>query len=127
MLFHIFNTQQERREYGGSDFVELQFCRLPTDTPLKKLVDSDIHWQDDSLYIDDENLFYNEYSEIFSCGIYNNLTSGVVDLYGLNYYSPDLTDTIIEKIKDKKPFDCEMLIDWLNQSKAYNGFYILGL
>ena len=127
MLFHIFDTQQERRVYGGSDFIELQFCRLPADTPIKKLVDSDVYWLDDSLYVDDENLFYDEYSEIFSCGIYNNLSSGVVDLYGLNYYSPDLTDTIIEKIKQKKPLDYEMLLDWLNKSKAFNGFYILGL
>ena len=127
MLFHIFDTQQERRDYGGSDFIELQFCRLPAYTSIKKLVDNDIYWQEDSLYIDDENLFYKEYSEFFSCGIYNNLSSGVVDLYGLNYYSPDLTDIIIEKIKNTKPLDYEVLLDWLNKSKAYNGFYILGL
>ena len=72
MLFHIFNSQQERRDYSGSDFIELQYCGLPADTPIKKLVNSKVHWRDDSLYISDENLFYNEYREIFSCGVYNN-------------------------------------------------------
>lgn len=76
--------------------------------------------------VDKKFNFYNEYSEIFSCGIYNNLSSGVVDLSGLNYYSSDLTDIIIEKIKDEKPLDYEVLLDWLIKSKAYNGFYILG-
>lgn len=127
MLFHIFNSQQERREYGGSCFIELQFCRLPMETPIKELVNNDVHWQDDSLYVDNENQFYKEYSKIFDCGIYNNLSSGTVDLYGLNYYSPHVTDSIIEKLNNSKPLDYETLVEWLNKSKDYNGFYILGI
>ena len=127
MLFHIFNSQQERREYGGSCFIEFQFCRLPMETPIKELVNSDVHWQNDSLYVDDENRFYTEYSKIFDCGIYNNLSSGTVDIYGLNYYSPNVTESIIEKLNDTKPLDYEVLLDWLNKSKEYNGFYILGI
>ena len=55
MLFHIFNSQEERRDYGGSAFVEIQFCKLPSGTATDRLVavDSINNWQDDSLYIDD--------------------------------------------------------------------------
>lgn len=127
MLFHIFNSQRERREYGGSCFIELQFCSLPKGTPIETLVNSDVHWQDDSLYVDDENKFYKEYSSIFDCGVYNNLSSGTVDVYGLNYYSPEKTDIIIDKLGREKPCDYQMLLDWLEKSKEYNGFYILGI
>ena len=127
MLFHIFNSQRERREYGGSCFIELQFCSLPKGTPIETLVNSDVHWQDDSLYVDDENKFYKEYSSIFDCGVYNNLSSGTVDVYGLNYYSTEKTDIIIDKLGREKPCDYQMLLDWLEKSKEYNGFYILGI
>ena len=127
MLFHIFNSQRERREYGGSCFIDLQFCSLPKGTPIETLVNSDVHWQDDSLYVDDENKFYKEYSSIFDCGVYNNLSSGTVDVYGLNYYSPEKTDIIIDKLVREKPCDYQVLLDWLEKSKEYNGFYILGI
>ena len=127
MLFHIFDSQQERWEYGGSDFVELQFCALQKKTPVAEVVDNVTHWKDDSLYIDDENEFYSEYSRIFDCGIYNNLSQGTVDVYGINYYNSDITDSIIKKINQEKPTDYEILLSWLEKSKEYNGFYILGL
>ena len=124
MLFHIFNSQEERRNYGGSAFVE-----LPSGTATDRLVavDSINNWQDDSLYIDDENVFYKEYSSIFDCGIYNNLKCGTVDIYGINYYAPALIDSIIERLRREKPVDYEVLIEWLIKSRRYNGFYILGL
>jgi hypothetical protein len=100
---------------------------LPKGTPVETLVNSDVHWQDDSLYVDDENKFYKEYSSIFDCGVYNNLSSGTVDVYGLNYYSPEKTDIIIDKLGREKPCDYQMLLDWLEKSKEYNGFYILGI
>lgn len=129
MLFHIFNSQKERRDFGGSGFIEIQFCRLPRGTGIKKLtaVESIKNWQNDSLYVSDENAFYREYSNIFDCGIYNNLESGTVDIYGINYYDPVSTDSIIERLIKDKPADYEVLIEWLRRSKAYNGFYILGI
>ena len=129
MLFHIFNSQEERRNYGGSAFVEIQFCKLPSGTATDRLVaaDSINNWQDDSLYIDDENVFYKEYSSFFDCGIYNNLKCGTVDIYGINYYAPALIDSIIERLRREKPVDYEVLIEWLIKSRRYNGFYILGL
>lgn len=127
MLFHIFNSQAERRKCGGSAFIEIQFCRLPKGTSVEKIVDIDVYWHNDSLYISNENEFYRQYSSIFDCGIYNNLSRGTVDIYGINYYSSELTDKIIDKLNQEKPTDYEVLIGWLEKSKSYNGFYILGI
>lgn len=128
-MFHKFDTQEMRREYGGSAFLEMQFCRLPAGTDIKTLVavDSICHWQNDSLYISDENLFYEQYSRIFDCGVYNNLSRGTVDIYGINYYGPELMELILGRIREAKPVDFEMLAGWLEAAKGYNGFYILGI
>ena len=131
MLFHTFNSQEERRKYGGFAFVEVQFCVLPAGTKLKHIVsvDSLQHGRNDSLYIhlDDDDTFYREYGRIFDCGTYGNLQSGAVDLLGVNYYAPESIDPILEKIRREKPLEYETLADWLNAAKAYNGFYILGV
>ena len=29
MLFHTFKSQEERRKFGGSAFIEIQFCNMP--------------------------------------------------------------------------------------------------
>ena len=128
-LFHVFISQKERSDYGGTAFVEFQFCRQPAGTEIEKIVavENITNFLDDSLYIDDENEFYREYKSIFDCGINNNLKCGVVDTYGINYYAPSLIDSIIEKLRKEKPIDYEPLIVWLNCAKSYNGFYILGL
>ena len=129
MLFHTFRSQEERRAYGGSAFMEIQFCKLSERATIKELVtvDNIENWKNDSLYISDENIFYLEYSQIFDCGTYNNLQTGIVDIYGINYYAPSVTAQIVEKLHAQKPMDYEVLLDWLNQYKSYNGFYILGI
>lgn len=85
------------------------------------------YWQNDSLYISDEDTFYQEYSNIFDCGIYNNLRSGAVGIFGVNYYPPSLVDSVIAKLNKEKPLDYITLVEWLTGAKEYNGFYILGL
>ena len=131
MLFKIFNSQEERKKYGGSAFIEIQFCRLPMETNIKDIVAVDriCHWQNDSLYvyIDNINVFYKEYSRIFNCGIYNNLKKGGIDIYGINYYDLPHIDSMIETLFMEKPVDYETLAEWLNRARAYNGFYILGI
>lgn len=131
MLFHAFNSQEERRNFGGSAFIELQFCKMPPETKIKKIVASNSinNWQNDSLfiYMDDQNTFWQKYSNIFDCGIYNNLNSGIVDIYGINYYAPALIDSIIKKLQESQPLEYNVLIDWLIKAKSYNGFYILGI
>ena len=126
MLFYTFNSQDERKNFGGSAFIEMQFCKLPVGTKIVKIRNIE-NWGNDSLYINNVDEFYQEYSDIFDCGIYNNLEQGVVDIFGINYYSYDLIDLIINKIKNKKPREYDALIQWLNNAKRYNGFYILGI
>ncbi len=96
-------------------------------TNVKKIVNDIDHWQNDSLYILDENLFYEEYRHIFDCGTYNNLKTGTVDIYVINYYAPSLVDHIIKKLQNDKPTDYETLTEWLTKSEKCNGFYILGI
>lgn len=131
MLFHKFKNQEERRNYGGSAFIEIQFCNMPSDTTTEMLVSVDNieFWKNDSLYvyIEEDSLFYQEYRHIFNCGIYSNLNTGIVDLYGINYYAPALIDSIIDRIYQVEPEDYKILIEWLINAKDYNGFYIFGI
>ena len=129
MLFHAFSSQEERRRFGGSCFVELQFCRMPPGTPVKRLVDVDsiCNWMDDSLYVDDESALYREYGKFFTGGVYNSLHRGPVDLYGINYYEPAMIEPLMERLRQERPPEYETLLDWLERAKDCNGFYILGI
>ncbi len=131
MKFYTFNSQEERRSFGGSYFIEIQYCRSDKNSRLAEIisVDSFEPWKDDSLYIygDDDNEFVSLFGDIFSGGTYSNGESGPVDMCGINYYSPEQTQLIIEKITEAKPLDYEQLLKWLKEAKVYNGFYILGL
>ena len=129
MLFHTFRSQAERRRQGGSCFVELQFCRMPPGTPVRRLVDVDSirNWMDDSLYVDDETALYREYGRFFTGGVYNNLRRGPADLYGINYYEPAMIDPLMERLRREQPPEYETLLGWLERAKDYNGFYILGI
>ena len=50
MLFRVFNSQEERRNFNGSAFIEVQFCKLLVGTKRKKTVslNSIKNWQNDS-------------------------------------------------------------------------------
>jgi len=130
-MFHVFNNQNERREYGGSAFIELQYCKMKTGTPEKTIVsvDSINHWQDDSLYIhmDDIDDFLKNYSGIFENGLYNNLKRGKIDPFGINYYTPEQVLEILSAVEAEKPVDHALLTDWLKKASLYNGVYILGI
>lgn len=128
-MFHIFSSQAERREYGGTAFLEMQLCRLPRGTKRAEIMtlENIKFWKDDSLYIDDENEFYREYGGIFDCGIYNNLERGTVDVYGINYYPPECVETLLTRLAERKPIEYEAVLGWLKEAERYNGFYILGI
>lgn len=130
-MFYAFSSQEERKKSGGTYFIELQYCRLLPDTEIEKIVSVTAieHWKNDSLYIngDDANKFVSIYGKIITGGIYNNRKSGMVDMYGINYYSQEQTKLILERIKEIKPLDYQILLSWLEKSKEHNGFYILGL
>ena len=131
MLFHTFSSQDERRQFGGSDFIELQYCRIRQGAEIGEIlsVQAIEHWKNDSLYIfgEDMDAFFAQYCKIFSNGIYNNRECGVVDLLGINYYSPEQTALMTEAIKKETPADSQRLLDWLDGGKQYNGFYVLGV
>ena len=55
------------------------------------------------------------------------MNKGVVDIFGINYYAPNLLDSIIERLNNDKPTDYSTLKEWLIKSKEYNGVYILGI
>lgn len=120
-MFRAFQNNKERRAYGGSAFIELQYCKLKEGTDLKKIVSLHKirHWDDHSLYIyvDEIDEFYSEYRDVF-----NDL-----DLFGIHYYSPEQINDIVTKIERKKPVDYIALLEWLRRGKGYNGVYILGI
>lgn len=130
MLFHSFKSQEERRKFGGSNFIEIQYCRLEQGSKIEKIVSVDMieHWKNNSLYIcgDDMGAFYSYYGEIITGGIYNNGKSGPVDPFGINFFSSEQAARIISRIKDEKPLDYQILLDWLKGIDQFIGFYILG-
>lgn len=130
-MFHSFKNKDERRQFGGSAFIEIQYCKLKSKTRIKKIVSirSVDNWQDDSLYIHVADIedFYSNYKDIFIDGTYNNLKKGEIDLYGINYYSPQQLIEIIDRIEKLKPQDYKIILKWLKQGFNYNGFYILGI
>lgn len=131
MLFHSFQSQAERREFGGSDFIEIQYCRLPEGTSLREIVSIDAikHWKDDSLYIsgDDMDLFYQSYGDIITGGVYNNGDRDPMDLFGINFYSREQTNEIIERLAEEKPPGYQILCRWLQVDEQSLGFYVLGV
>lgn len=131
MLFHSFNNQDERRVFGGSDFLELQFCKLKKGTSIRSIVSTRniVDWCNDSLYVsgDDTDVFYKYYKDVFKDGVYNNLKSGDIDFFGINYYSPELVEEMIKTIEANKPEDYRIILAWLNKAKEFNGVYILGV
>ena len=131
MLFHSFHSQAERRKFGGSDFVEIQYCRFPKGTSLREVVSIDAIklWKDDSLYIfgDDLDLFYQNYGDIITGGVYNNGERGPMDLYGINFYSREQTSEIMERLAEEKPPEHQILCRWLQAGEQHLGFYLLGV
>ena len=110
--------------------LELAYCKLPNKADIKKITSiSHIPFNaEDSLcvvfpFIKD---FIEQYDDIFTGGTYQNLKTGPVDVCGLNYYNPELTNQIIDKVRTQKPTEYELLLNWLEEAKQYNGFYILG-
>ena len=126
-MFLRFASQDDRKKYGGSCFIEMQFCFLPASASSKRILNSHDYWRDDSLYIHGDSPFYTEYKDVFGKGLYHNMSEGSFDPYGITYYKADLIDGIIRRALELKPEEHELLIEWLEEAKKYNGFYILGI
>jgi hypothetical protein len=108
-MFHSFESREKRREFGGSAFIEIQYCRLKPTARISEIVSLHTRndWKDNSLYVyaDDMDEFYSNYKDIFCDGTYNNTKKGNIDLSGINYYSPKQLPEIIDKTKKQKPLD----------------------
>lgn len=126
-MFKRFDSQEERRKAGGTCFIELQFCLLPSGTPLKRIVSGNDHWRDDSLYVDGMGPFFSTYKDIFGEGVHQNMTTGLLDTWGITYYAPGRIGDIQERASSIRPEGYEVLVAWLEEAKEYNGFYILGV
>jgi hypothetical protein len=130
-MFHSFESREARRAFGGSAFIEIQYCKLKPTAEIGEIVSPRVrnNWNNDSLYVDVDNMdeFYSNYKDIFCDGTYANTKTGDIDLFGINYYSPKQLTEIIDKIEKQKPLDYEILLEWLKQAISYNGIYILGM
>lgn len=122
-----FMSQEERKEYGGTCFIELQLCMLPKGTSVNKILRSHDYWRDDSLHVHGDSPFYSTYKDIFGAGIHPNMSEGYFDDHGVTYYASDKIDSIIANALNTKPEGYTTLVEWLEEAKEHNGFYILGL
>ena len=126
-MFLKFESQDERKKYGGTCFIEIQFCLLPASVTLKEILNSHEFWRDDSIYVYGDSPVYSEYKDVFGNGTHQNMSEGVFDYYGITYYKAEQIDGIINRAKKLKPEGYSILSDWLEKAKEYNGFYILGI
>lgn len=104
---------------------------MPKNSKIKKIL-SIRHlknWEDDSLYIyvDDIDLFVENYRKILNDGTYNNQETGLFDIYGYNYYNENQVKEIIDRIIEAKPIDYEKFLIWLEDARTHNGFYLIGI
>lgn len=133
MLFHSFSSQDERRKFGGGDFLQFVFCKLDKGTAVEEIVSNravaPLLWNLSSLYLcgEDWNEFCAAYGEIITGGTYENLETGYLDGCGINYFSPEQMQQIIKRLREEKPKDYHLLLTWMEQGAQYNGFYLLGL
>ncbi len=128
-MFLKFQSQDQRRKYGGSCFIELQFCKLPSGTKIDRIINGYDHWQNESLYVYDneQGAFYQKYKDIIGFGIHHNMSEGYFDTWGVTYFGPDKIEDIESRLKEHKPEEYEILLSWFEEAKQYNGFYILGV
>ncbi len=115
------------KKKGSSAYYEFSFCKknMPIDELTKNGYE---HWSEDSLllYIDDDARFFEHYKKYFEKP---HSPDGSRRFYyaGVNYYTAEEAEKILEKIeKDAPPYSAP-LIAWLKQAQAYNGFFLLGV
>ena len=124
-----FITYKEKQSsYGNVTLIEFSFCKWKESEKIKKIVNKIFSRQEDSLYFaGDVKEFLETYGEVFNCGIYNNLQTGIVDVFGINYYKKNCINDCMQKIKNNRLQGYEIVISWLEQALQYNGFYIVGI
>ena len=112
----------------GSYYFEFQYCKKQGS--VKYLTNNGYgYWIEDSILV---HVHYME--EFFeNYGLYlmeTNAPNGTNKFYeyGVNYYTKEQTKVILDKIKETKPKDYEIIVDWLEKAiNEYNGFYFMGI
>lgn len=109
----------------GSAYFEFQYCKK-TGKEKKLMRGSGEFWKPDSLIVNvyDMEKLLSAYSGYLKspCG------ASELDAYGINYYTKEQTQKILNEIKEDKPEDHETLADWLEKAaNDYNGFYFVGI
>ena len=122
----LFEAAAER---VGSAYFEFQYCKKSL--PVKKLVKAGGYgcWEEDSIlvHIDNDVIFFKNYRKYLEP---TNAPNGTNEFcyYGVNYYTKEQTAQIVERIKEDKPPEYEVLIKWLERAVTdYNGFYFMGI
>jgi len=123
---------ERKNNLFGTDYYEFQYCKK--NLPIKSLLSaSNIeNWKDDSLYLKDgdmENilLFEEKYLNFF---LETNTPNGSNKYYpfGINYYTQNQTQYILNQLLNSDLPHKKILCDWLKECiEKYNGFYILGI
>lgn len=132
-MFVNFNSKDERRKLyeNSTAFIELQYCKMSKESNIKTILSTRRakYWESDSLYIyvDNIELFVENYSEILNDGTYDNPETGLFDIYGYYYYNKNDVEKIINKILDKRPKGYDKFLKWLEVAKSYNSFYFVGI
>ncbi len=108
----------------GSAYYEFQYCR--EEMSPDKALEAYGFWAKDSLLVhaDFDNIFFDGYIKYLE-PTYAPDGSGRFYAYGVNYYDKEMTQRIIDRIKEDKPTCHELLLQWL-EGAGY-GFYFLGL
>lgn len=74
--------------------------------------------------LDDEKMFFENYGKYLD----NPYRQKGFNYFGPNYYTKEQTLAIIEQINTDKPFEYQILVEWLQKAvEIYNGFYFMGI
>ena len=115
-------------EKQGSAYFEFQYCKKEWN--IKKILKKGYSfWEADSLlvHIDSDRDFFENYGDYLMPPNFPDGTQGL-DPYGVNYYTKEQTNIIMEQIKKDQPKEFEALVTWLEKAVTeYNGFFFLGI
>ena len=87
------------------------------------------YWLTDSLLVspDFDDVFFDQYYKYLKTP-YSPDGSNRFDEFGMNYYSKEMTQKIIEQLNEDKPKEYQTLVEWLQKAAdQYNGFYFCGI
>ncbi len=113
---------------GGTCCYEFQYCKK-NGSQEKMAKKGWGYWLTDSLLVsaDFDDVFFDQYFKYLKTP-YSPDGSNCFDEFGMNYYSKEMTQKIIEQLNEDKPKEYQTLVEWLQKATdQYNGFYFCGI